>query len=148
MTSERADQRIGTVIDRYTIVRRLGQGGMGTVYEARHAKLARRSAIKFLLPELAASADALRRFENEAKTAGGLEHPHLVAVTDFGRASDGAPYLVMEFLEGEDCAALLGRLGPLPIPRAVDMMLQACRGLAVAHKAGVVHRDLKPENLF
>ena len=146
--SDPASQRIGTVVDRYTIVRLLGQGGMGAVFEARHATLARRFAIKFLLPALAANREVLRRFENEAKAAGGLEHPNLVAVTDFGRTADGAPYLVMEFLEGSDCAALLQRAGPLPIGRAVNIVVQACRGLAVAHKAGIVHRDLKPENLF
>jgi tRNA A-37 threonylcarbamoyl transferase component Bud32 len=142
------DTRIGTVVDRYTIVRVLGRGGMGAVYEARHAQLARRFAIKFLLPKLADHRDALRRFENEAKAAGGLEHPNLAAVTDLGRASDGSPYLVMEFLQGEDCAQLLRRAGPLPVRRACNIIIQASRGLAVAHKAAIIHRDLKPENLF
>jgi serine/threonine protein kinase len=140
--------RVGTVVDKYTLIRVLGRGGMGAVYEARHATLARRFAIKFLLPELATNREILRRFENEAKAAGGLEHPNVAAVTDFGRADDGAPYIVMEFLQGEDCAALLKRVGPLPVPRATDIVLQACRGLAVAHRMGIVHRDLKPENLF
>ena len=142
------DPRIGVAVDKYVIVRPLGRGGMGAVYEARHAHLERRVAIKFLLPELAANPEALRRFENEAKAAGRLEHPNLVAVTDVGRTADGAPYLVMEYLDGEDCARLLRRLGPLPVPRAVDIIAQACRGLAVAHRSGIVHRDLKPENLF
>jgi serine/threonine protein kinase len=142
-----ADSRIGSVVDKYTIVRLLGKGGMGAVYEARH-KLSRRFAIKFLLPELAANRQILRRFENEAKAAGGLEHANLAAVIDSGRAADGAPYLVMEFLEGEDCSSLLRRLGPLPVRRAADIVFQACQGLAVAHKAGIIHRDLKPENLF
>jgi eukaryotic-like serine/threonine-protein kinase len=140
--------RIGTIVDKYTIVRILGRGGMGAVYEARHWKLARRVAIKFLLPDFAANREVLRRFENEAKAAGGLEHPNLAAVTDFGRADDGSPYLVMEFLEGEDCAKLLSRQGSLPASRAANIVVQACRGLAVAHKATIVHRDLKPENLF
>ncbi len=143
-----AASRIGSVVDKYTLVRLLGQGGMGAVYEARHAKLARRVGIKFLLPELATNREVLRRFENEAKAAGGLEHPNLVAVTDVGTATDGAPYLVMEYLEGEDCSKLLRRMGPLPVPRATDIVVQACRGLAVAHRASIVHRDLKPENLF
>jgi serine/threonine protein kinase len=143
-----AAARIGAVVDKYTIVRLLGRGGMGAVYEARHAKLARRFAIKFLLPELAANRELLRRFENEAKAAGGLEHPNLAAVTDFGTANDGAPYIVMEFLAGDDCSKLLKRLGPLPVPRAVNIVAQACRGLGLAHRAGIVHRDLKPENLF
>ena len=142
------DPRLGAEVDRYTIVRLLGKGGMGAVYEARHARLGRRVAIKFLLPELAARAEILRRFENEAVAAGGLEHPNLVAVIDLGRAPDGSPYLVMEFLEGEDCARLVRRAGPLPTARAVNVVLQACRGVAVAHDAGIVHRDLKPENLF
>lgn len=145
---EPTDRRLGAVVDKYTVVRVLGRGGMGTVYEVRHAALARRFAIKFLLPEFAANRDVLRRFENEAKAAGGLEHPNLAAVTDFGRATDGSPYLVMEFLEGQDCAKLLRQLGPLPFPRAANIVQQACRGLAVAHRAAIVHRDLKPENLF
>ena len=137
------------MVDRYTIVRVLGRGGMGAVYEARHAQLARRFAIKFLLPKLADHRDALRRFENEAKAAGGLEHPNLAAVTDLGRASDGSPYLVMEFLQGEDCAAAAAPgPAPLPVRRACNIIIQACRGLAVAHKAAIIHRDLKPENLF
>jgi serine/threonine protein kinase len=146
--ADQPDPRVGTVVDRYSIVRVLGRGGMGAVYEARHAQLARRFAIKFLLPKLADHRDALRRFENEAKAAGGLEHPNLAAVTDLGRASDGSPYLVMEFLQGEDCAQLLRRTGALPARRACNVIIQACRGLAVAHKAGIIHRDLKPENLF
>jgi serine/threonine protein kinase len=142
-----SDWRIGSVVDKYTIVRLLGRGGMGAVYEARH-QLSRRFAIKFLLPEFSANQEMLRRFENEAKAAGGLEHANLAAVIDSGLAADGAPYLVMEFLEGEDCSNLLRRLGPLPATRAADIVFQACRGLAVAHRAGIIHRDLKPENLF
>ncbi|MDB4980249.1 MAG: serine/threonine protein kinase, partial [Myxococcales bacterium] len=142
------DPRLGQTVDKHRIVRLVGKGGMGAVYEAHHTRLARRAAIKFLLPELAARPEILRRFENEAKAAGGLEHPNLVAVIDLGRADDGAPYLVMEFLDGEDCASLLRRVGPLPAPRAVNLVLQACHGVAVAHAAGIVHRDLKPENLF
>lgn len=143
------DARIGTTIaEKYTIVRLIGRGGMGSVFEGRHALLARRFAIKFLLPQFASHREVLRRFENEAKAAGRLEHPNLAAVTDFGRAPDGSPYLVMEFLDGEDCAGLLRRVGPLPAPRAANIVLQACRGLAVAHDAGIVHRDIKPENLF
>ncbi|HVZ75585.1 MAG TPA: protein kinase [Polyangia bacterium] len=141
------DERVGRTIGRYTITRVLGRGGMGAVYEARHARLGRRVAIKFLLPELALRADVLRRFENEAVAAGGLEHPNLVAVIDFGH-DDDVPFLVMEFLDGEDGSRLVRRLGALPVTRAVNIVLQACRGVAVAHDAGIVHRDLKPENLF
>lgn len=144
-----AEARVGTVVDgKYALVRLLGRGGMGAVYEARHTKLARRFAIKFLLPEAAKNREILRRFENEAKAAGGLEHPNLAAVTDFGRGVDGAPYIVMEFLQGEDCSKLIARLGPLPIARAAGIVVQACHGLVVAHDRGIIHRDLKPENLF
>jgi len=142
------EARVGTIVDKYSLVRLLGKGGMGAVYEARHATLSRRFAIKFLLPSAATNADAMRRFENEAKAAGGLEHPNLVAVTDLGRDGQGAPYLVMEYLPGEDCARLLGRSGPLAPARAANIVLQACRGLAIAHRAGIIHRDLKPANLF
>jgi len=145
---EPPNTRVGSVVGKYVIARLLGQGGMGAVYEARHSALSRRFAVKFLLPEFTSHREVLARFESEAKAAGGLEHPNLVAVTDVGRATDGAPYLVMEFLQGEDCAHLLRRLGPLPVVRAADLVLQACRGVAVAHRAGIVHRDLKPENLF
>jgi eukaryotic-like serine/threonine-protein kinase len=140
--------RVGATVDKYTLIRVLGRGGMGAVYEARHGTLSRRFAIKFLLPELATNREILRRFENEAKAAGGLEHPNLAAVTDFGRADDGAPYIVMEFLEGEDCAKLLRREGRIAVGRAANIVAQACRGLAIAHRSGIVHRDLKPENLF
>jgi serine/threonine protein kinase len=148
-TGQRRDPRIGTVVaGKYAVVRLIGDGGMGSVYEARHETLSRRFAIKFMRPEYAARPDIQHRFENEAKLAGSLEHPNLAAVTDFGRSSDGAPYLVMEYLEGRDCGHLLRESGPLPVARAADLIYQACRGLAVVHRAGAVHRDLKPENLF
>src|SRR5262249_44905428 len=102
--------RVGTVVaGRYTIVRLLGAGGMGEVYEARHTHVPRRFAIKFLLPELAARPAALRRFQNEIASAARLEHPNIAALTDVGAADDGAPYYVMEFLEGESAARLLDR---------------------------------------
>src|SRR5690349_10995508 len=85
------DPRVGTAVDKYTVVRLIGRGGMGAVYEARHAVLARRAAVKFLLPQFAENAELLRRFENEAKAAGQLEHPNIAAVIDFGRATDGSP---------------------------------------------------------
>jgi serine/threonine-protein kinase len=142
------DLRVGAEVGAYSIVRLVGRGGMGAVYEARHTRLGRRFAVKFLLPELAARPEIIRRFENEAVAAGALEHPNLVVVTDLGRAADGAPFIVMEYLDGEDCAHLLHRVGPLPAPRAAELVLQACRGVAVAHAGGTIHRDLKPENLF
>jgi serine/threonine protein kinase len=147
-STEPPDARIGTIIDKYRIVRLLGRGGMGSVYEAEHTILGRRFAMKFMLPEYAADRAKLLRFENEARAAGSLEHPNIAAVTDYGRAQDDSPYLVIEYLAGQDCAKLLAELGPLPVRRAADIVFQACLGLAVAHKAGIVHRDIKPENLF
>jgi serine/threonine-protein kinase len=134
--------------DKYELARLIGAGGMGAVYEARHRLIGRRFAIKFLHAAHAAEPAMLGRFEREARAAGALENENLVAVTDFGFAADGAPYIVMEHLEGEDLARLLGRVGPLPVRRAVDLVVQACRGLAAAHAHGIVHRDLKPANLF
>ena len=146
---EAGDQRLGTTLDgKYTIVRELGAGGMGKVYEAQHARIGRRVAIKFLLPELASHPDITRRFENEARAAGSLEHENIAAVHDFGHSADGACYLVMDFLTGEDCEKLLNREGPLPVARVVDIIIQVCRGLDVAHRADIIHRDLKPANLF
>lgn len=121
---------------------------MGAVYEARHEAIGRRFAIKFMHADLALNASILARFEREAQSAGSLESENIAAVTDFGRAPDGAPYIVMEFLQGEDLSRLLGRNGPLPVPRVANLVIQACRGLEAAHAAGIVHRDLKPENLF
>jgi serine/threonine-protein kinase len=141
--------RIGEVIaDRYELSRLLGSGGMGVVYEARHKLIGRRFALKLLHPQLAQQPSMLTRFQREARAAGALENEHIAAVTDFGFAADGAPYLVMEHLEGEDLAAHLERSGPLPTGRAAALVVQACRGLAAAHARDIVHRDLKPANLF
>ena len=115
---------------RYELVRFIGAGGMGEVYEARHREIGRRVAIKFLLPRYAERADLVARFENEASAAGTLEHENIVAVIDVGVAPDGARYLVMEFLQGEDGAVLLGRTGALSVARATSIVSQVCRGLS------------------
>jgi eukaryotic-like serine/threonine-protein kinase len=147
-TSNAAD-RIGQVLgEKYRLVRLIGEGGMGAVYEALHLVVKRRFAVKLLRPERANSADVVGRFRREAEAAGALENEHIVAVTDFGETPDGVPYLVMEYLLGESVGSLLAREGPLPVPRAVSILLQVCRGLEVAHAAEIVHRDLKPDNLF
>lgn len=141
--------RIGQVLDeRYQLVRLLGAGGMGEVYEARHRRIQRRYAVKFLLPEYAANRDLLQRFFNEVEAAGRLTHLNIAAAIDMGVAPDGAPYMVLELLDGCDADVLLKQRGPLPIGRAVDITVQACRGLAAAHADGIVHRDLKPANIF
>ncbi|HEX2658866.1 MAG TPA: glycoside hydrolase family 6 protein [Polyangia bacterium] len=141
--------RVGQVIaGKYRVTRLLAEGGMGVVYQAHHTVVKRRFAIKFLRAELSQRRESLRRFQREAEAAGALENEHLAATFDFGVLPDGAAYIVMEYLEGETLAALLAREGPLPVSRATDLIVQACRGMAAAHAAGIVHRDLKPENLF
>ncbi|HKO51931.1 MAG TPA: protein kinase [Polyangiaceae bacterium] len=144
-----AESRVGQVIaDKYRILRLLGQGGMGEVYEARHVVVGRRFALKFLHEHLARGSDSLSRFLREAQAAGALDSEHIAAVLDFDKAADGSPFLVMEYLAGESLATLLTREGPLPVTRAIGILLQVCSGLEVAHRAGIVHRDLKPDNLF
>jgi eukaryotic-like serine/threonine-protein kinase len=141
--------RVGQVVgEKYRLVRLLGEGGMGSVYEARHDVIGRRFAVKFLHAELAGHPEILARFRREAQAAGSLENENIAAVTDFGSSPDGAPYIVMEFLEGEDLAKTLARHGPMQIPRAAHILIQVCRGLVAAHGRGIVHRDLKPENLL
>jgi serine/threonine-protein kinase len=144
-TGPRAGKIVG---GKYRLVRRMGEGGMGEVYEAQHTVIGRRFAIKFLHAYLAQNPETMIRFRHEAETAGSIEHENIGAALDFGTADDGTPYLVMEYLEGEDLARLLVRSGPLPVARAAYIIIQSCRGLTAAHGRGIVHRDLKPENLF
>jgi serine/threonine-protein kinase len=140
---------IGRTIDgRYTIVRLLGQGAMGAVYEARHAGTNRRVALKVIL-DAGADPGHLARFHREARAVGGVESDHIAQVFDTGTDVESrAPYIAMEYLEGEDLQNLLTRLGPLPVDLALRITYQACLGLAAAHGAGVVHRDIKPANIF
>lgn len=133
---------------RYALIREVGRGGMGIVYEARHVALGRRVAVKVLRPELARTDDALVRFEREAKAAAAVGSAHIVEVLDFGREATGEAWMVMEFLEGEDLAARIRRSGPLS-PREVIALLRAlAEALRDAHARGIVHRDLKSENVF
>lgn len=141
--------RVGMIVEgKYEVLRLLGAGGMGEVYEARHLQITRRVALKFLLPDIAEEPALLERFRNEARAAGALEHENVAAVYDMGVAADGAPYFVMEYLEGSDCAAVLESVKTFNRWRAANVIMQVCRGLAVAHAVGIVHRDLKPANLF
>ncbi len=136
----------GTRLGPYEILSPIGAGGMGEVYRARDARLKRDVAIKVLPATFSADGDRLRRFEQEAQAAGGLNHPNITAVYDLG-SYDGAPYIVTELLEGETLRGALagGKLSPR---KAIDYALQIAHGLAAAHEKGIVHRDLKPENLF
>lgn len=133
---------------RYRVDRILGQGGMGMVVSAVHIQLKTPVAIKILKRDAAMFPDAAARFLREARAAANLNNEHVARVTDFGTLDDGAPFLVMEYLEGKDLAALLEVNGALPVDQAVDYLLQACEALAKAHVLGIVHRDIKPANLF
>src|SRR5215510_1296279 len=136
----------GSRLGPYEVLSPLGSGGMGEVYRARDPRLGREVAIKVLPASFSADPDRLRRFEQEARAAGLLNHPNITAVYDIG-THDGAPYVVQELLEGETLRAALagGRLSPR---RSIDYATQIAHGLAAAHEKGIVHRDLKPENLF
>lgn len=142
----------GRKLGAYRIVRLLGQGGMGAVYEARQEPLDRRVAIKTLLSEHANNGEALARFFNEAKVLSRLEHPSLVQVSDFGHSADGTAYLVMEYLRGQSLGHRTRELSTrgdlLPISTTLQFGLQVADVLSVAHEQGIVHRDLKPDNLM
>jgi serine/threonine protein kinase len=140
---------VGDVIaDKYRVEKILGIGGMGMVVAAIHLDLDQRVAIKAMLPAAAENPDTAARFLREARAAVKLTGEHVCRVLDVGRFSSGAPYIVMEHLEGQTLGSWLKRRGPLPVGEAVDFILQAAEGMAEAHARGIVHRDLKPENLF
>jgi serine/threonine protein kinase len=136
----------GARLGPYEVVSMIGAGGMGEVYAARDPRLGRKVAIKVLPHSFFDDRERLRRFEQEAKTAGALNHPNLVAIYDLGLENE-SPYLVMELLEGETLRARI-REGSLPLRKAKDFALQIAHGVAAAHEKGIVHRDLKPENIF
>ena len=138
----------------YRLEEKLGEGGMGEVWRARHRMLARPAAIKLIRPSSAGGARggvsdaAIRRFEREAQVIARLRSPHTVELFDFGMAADGAFYYVMELLDGLDADALLRRFGPVPPERAIYLLRQVCHSLSEAQSCGLVHRDIKPANIF
>lgn len=138
----------GTLLGAYKITRPLGEGGMGAVLEAEHQVLGRRSAIKFLHPELATDAGLVARFLQEARAVNLINHDHIVNIYDFSDGSDGAVYFVMEFLEGESLFEILCVQPRLPLPLFFDIFSQILKALAAAHAKQVIHRDLKPANVF
>jgi serine/threonine-protein kinase len=139
---------IGQSLGSYSIQRELGRGGMGAVYVGYHALLGRPAAIKVLLPQYSQNQEIVQRFFNEARAATAIRHPGIVEVYDFGFATDGAAYIVMELCDGESLAARLRRMRTLPVATALGFARQIAGALAAAHKAGIVHRDLKPDNVF
>ncbi|MCX5760616.1 MAG: serine/threonine-protein kinase [Gemmatimonadetes bacterium] len=140
---------MGTVVaDRYHILKKLGEGGMGQVYLAEHVKMGRKSALKVMNPGMNQDADAIARFNREASNASRLNHPNICAIYDFGETPDGLIYLAMEFIEGQALSALVEKSGALPPARAASIIHQSADALQVAHDAGIVHRDLKPDNIM
>lgn len=144
------DPLIGAILaGTYHIIRLIGEGGMGRVYEAQHTRLSnRRLAIKLLHDDMARQPEILARFEREAESASTIAHPNVVEVLDINRLEDGRPYIVCEYLQGEELGTLLERVGTLPVETAVRIVRQICRALMAAHERGIVHRDVKPENVF
>jgi len=140
---------VGTVLEgAYQITRLIGEGGMGAVYEAIQLRLNKRVAVKVMARELAFNREAFARFHREAEITSHLGHPHLVNVIDFGMADSGEPYMVMEYLDGEDLDHRIRVAGRLPLETAVHITKQVASALAAAHAQDVVHRDLKPANIF
>ncbi|HWA97787.1 MAG TPA: serine/threonine-protein kinase [Pirellulales bacterium] len=135
------------ILGEYTLLDRIGAGGMGQVFKAVHRRMDRTVAIKTLPPSLTKDASALARFEREVRAAAKLSHPNIVAAHDAGQAG-AAHFLVMEYVDGKDLSVLVKQHGPLPVNKAVNYILQAARGLEFAHGEGVVHRDVKPANLL
>src|SRR5882672_11586851 len=133
---------------KYRIERVLGVGGMGVVVAARHEQLDQLVAIKFVRDDALDNDEAVERFLREARSAARLRSEHVARVLDVGRLESGAPYMVMEFLDGNDLAHTLACDGPMAVDLAASLMIQVCDGVAEAHAAGIIHRDLKPENLF
>jgi serine/threonine protein kinase len=138
----------GLVAGKYEVLRRIGRGGMGSVWEGRHASLGNRVAIKFIDQEYAESAEARSRFVTEARAAATIQSKHAIQIFDHGVTEDGRPYMVMELLTGDSLDKRLDQLGRLSLEETARILSQVCRALQRAHDAGIIHRDLKPENIF
>lgn len=148
-TLSATDPFVGRTLDeKYCVEERLGAGGMGAVYRARHLSMDRPVAIKVLHQRLSEDEAARVRFQIEARAAVHLQHSNAVSVTDFGQTSEGCVYIVMELLEGRTLREILSREAPIETARAISMMLQASDAVAAAHEAGIIHRDLKPSNIL
>jgi serine/threonine protein kinase len=144
-----ASVEIGAVLlGKYRIEKLIGRGGMGIVVKARHLGLDNPVAIKLLRDDVLIDDETITRFVREAKAAGRLRSEHVAQVTDVGTFPDGKPFMVMDFLEGEDLGQLIKEQGRINPQLAVDLVIQACDGLAEAHSLNIVHRDVKPTNLF
>ena len=143
-----SDRVASAIVDKYRLVRLIGSGAMGSVYEAVHVAIGKRVALKLIHPAHATDPDVIARFRREAQAAARIESDYIVQCFDVGEDADHGLYMVIEYLEGEDLEQGLERLTPLDVPTAVTIGYQVARGLAKAHAAGVIHRDLKPANVF
>jgi serine/threonine-protein kinase len=144
-----ANDLVGSVIaERYHVLKKLGEGGMGQVYLAEHVKMGRKSAVKVMNPGMVQNVDAISRFNREAANASRINHPNVAGIYDFGETPDGLIYLAMEFVEGEPLTSVIKHHGALPPLRASEIARQVAEGLSVAHDMGIVHRDLKPDNIM
>ena len=147
--SGKASGLVGQLIgERYQVERRIGEGGMGQVYLARHVLMGRACALKVMSPALSRDPDAVSRFNREATNASRITHPNVCAVYDFGLTADGMVYLAMEYVEGQALSDVLERSSPMPVARAAKLITQCAAGLEAAHELGIVHRDLKPDNIM
>lgn len=145
----RLDPLVGSVLaGRYEVLRRIGEGGMGAVYEARHTVIDKRVAVKVLLERLVEKRELVGRLLKEARLASAIGHENIVDVTDFGTTEDARSFVVMEYLDGEPLSALLAREAPLPASRCLNIIRQVASALEAAHDKGIVHRDIKPENIY
>jgi len=148
-TPETFDPLLGsTLAGRYLIIRRIGEGGMGAVYEAKHTVIGKRIAVKVLLEKFHSQSDFVARLLQEARLASSIGHENIVDVTDFGTTDDGRSFVIMEFLEGEPLAQLVMRDAPLPVERSLRIARQVASALGAAHAKGIFHRDVKPENVY
>lgn len=147
--AQETDRFVGKLVsDRYRISRKLGEGGMGTVYEAMHVAIEKKIALKILHAQYSASPEVVSRFKQEAISASRIKHQNVIDVFDFGQLGDGSCFIAMEYLDGTDLGFALEKRGHFPAPEAIRIVLQVCRALGSGHQSGVVHRDLKPENIF
>ena len=142
-----APSLVGEILDgRYRIFKKLGEGGMGEVYAAEHVHIEKRFAVKLLKAEIVSNAEAVKRFQQEARSSSSIKHRNIIAVEDFGRLADGRIYMCMELLDGQALNDMIQQ--PMPADRLLNILIQAGHGLAAAHAKGIVHRDMKPENIF
>src|SRR5437879_10155198 len=136
---------VGQILaERYRVVRLIGEGGMGQVYEAQHVNINKRFAIKLLRPEIVSNVEAVQRFRQEAWSASSIGHENIIEIDDFATLPSGSVYLAMEFLAGQSLAERMKQGPSLEVGEALDIFVQVSRGLAAAHDKGIIHRDMKP----